>query len=217
MITHKIRAMGTFIVFASTIPVGPTLAVAADAQNPQCALSVSSSPFKAEIYLNKLPGKRTTPDAYTPTLFKNFKSTKVSLTLFKKGYSDTTLLVALAPAATTAIDISMIPLHVQALPAQDKFLRQRFYTHIGKYCLISTPAFIAAGAGLLYYAGKSKKRADDARSYLDKTIVLSGSDFDAMQQQYTNETRKRKTRFGAGIAALGAAAVDLGAGIFLYF
>jgi hypothetical protein len=217
MITHKIRSIGTFIIFASTIPIGPTLAIAADVQTPQCALSISSSPFKAEIYLNKLPGKRTRPDAWTPTLFKNLKSAQISLTLFKKGYSDTTLLVDLIPAATKTIDISMVPLHVQALPAQERFLRQRFCAQIGKYCLISTPAFIAAGAGLLYYAEKSKKKADDARSYLDKTIKLSGPVFDAMQRQYTNETQKRKTRFGAGIAAFGLAAVDLGAGIFLYF
>jgi hypothetical protein len=217
MTTYKIRAAGTFIVFAGTALTCATLAIAGEAQTPQGALSISSSPFKAEIYLNKSPGKKTNPDARTPALFKNLKGSQVSLTLFKKGYSDTTLLVDLTPAATKTIDISMVPLHVLALPAQEKFLRERLYVQVGKYCLISTPAFIAAGTGLLYYADKSKKRVDDARSYLDKTILLSGPEFDAMQRQYTNETRKRNTRFISGIVMFGLAAVDLGAGIILYF
>jgi hypothetical protein len=217
MITQNIRAIVLFVIFASAILISRTDATAADAQTPPCALSISSSPFRAEIYLNRQPGKRTSPDAHTPALFKNIKDKQVSLTLFKKGYLDTTLFLDLTPAATATIDISMVPLHVQALPAQERFLRERFCVQLGKYCLISTPVFAAAGAGLLYYAGKNQKKADEARSYLDKTIRQQGPDYDAMQLQYKNETRKQQTKFITGIVMFGLAAVDLGAGIILFF
>jgi hypothetical protein len=224
MIIQKIHSMGMFIIIASTMLIGQA-SVPADARmvdiktpkNQQITLSISSSPSKAEIYINKEPGKKTSPDAYTPIMLKNIKETTISLTLFKKGYSDTTLLLDFAPATTQNINIFMVPLPVTALEAQNQFLRDRFHVKLGRYCFISFPMFMAAGAGFLYYSENNKEKADKARSYLDKTIIQSGPEFEAMQRQYTNETRKRNLKLITGIALFGVAAVDLGAGLVLYF
>jgi hypothetical protein len=223
MITRKIHDIGMFIIATSAMlfgrtsfPNDTTMDGIEPPKNQQVTLSISSSPSSAEIYIDKKPGKRISPDAYTPATLKNIKSAQISLTLFKKGYLDTTLLLDLTSTNTKNINILMVPPHVKDLEAQDQFLRDRFHAQLGKYCFISCPVFIAAGAGLIYYSGKNKKKADEARSYLDKTI-LRDAKFDAMQQQYTDETSKRNSRLVTGIVLSGLAAIDLGVGIVLYF
>jgi hypothetical protein len=207
----------TMLIGQPAIPGDTTRVDISPTKKTQITLSISSSPTRAEIYINKKPGKKTSPDAYTPATLKSLKKTQMSLTLFKKGYLDTTLLLDLGPTATKNFNIFMVPLYVEALKGQEKFLQDRFYVQLGKYCFISVPVFLAAGAGFLYYAGLNKTKADEARSFIDKSIVQSGPAFDAMQKQYTNETRKRNIKFITGAVMFGVAAVDLGAGIVLYF
>jgi hypothetical protein len=224
MITRKIHAVAMVVIATITMLIGQTPipndttieAIIANKNLPS-TLSVSSLPTSAEIYIDKKPGKRTSPDGYTPETFTNLKNKEIILTLFKKGYSDTTLYLDLTPATTNNINITMVPPHVKALEAQDRFLRDRFLAKIGKYCLISSPVFLAAGAGFLYYSEKNRKKAEEARSYLDRTIIHYGAEFDAMQQQYTYEKQKRNSRFVSGIVLSGLAAIDLGLGIVLYF
>lgn len=180
-------------------------------------LSISSSPSRAEIYIDKKPGKRISPDAYTPAILKNFKTNPLQLTLFKKGYSDTTFVLNAASDATKSIEIFMSPLHVDSLRSQNLFFQERYHAQLGRLCFISSPLFAAAGAGLLYYSEKNRKKADEAKSFIDRTIIPSGPEFNDMEKQYTNETKKRNTRFIAGLVMFGLAAIDIGAGFVLYF
>jgi len=186
-------------------------------KHSSASLAVTSFPAAAEIYIDKKPGKRTSPDAKTPATIKDLKYFQVKLTLFKKGYADTMLHVNILPDKVNHIDISLNTIKPQSIKAQNRLLSDRFHARIGRYCFITSPVFIIGGAGALYYAEKNKKKADVAQAYLEQTIIQSGPTYDVMQRQYTDETRKRNLRFASGIALFGLSAIDLGAGILLYF
>ncbi len=192
MATHKLRMITMFVGVAAMQLIGqpavPGDSSLAGAHASQATLSIRSSPSAAECYIDKKPGTRTRPDGFTPTTLEIPQKPNISLTLFKKGYSDTTILLQRAPAAAGTISVSMIPLHVDSLVAQNRFLRDRFLIRVGRCCLGTSPLFLAAGAGSMYYGKKNKKKADKARLYR-----------------------------AAGLVSLGVGAVDLGAGIILYF
>jgi hypothetical protein len=220
MFTQKIHVGVIFLIFTRSLLIGQPSSVI-DGINtvplPRCTLSITSSPLRAEIYLDKRPEKKISPDGYSPKIFKNINKPKMSVTLFKKGYSDTTLLLDLSSATFTNIDISMVPLHVQALQNQERFIKARLRTRLGKSFFISSPAFIVGGAVLLYFADQNSKSVEEARSDLNNSIIQTGPKFKAMQQHYLDETKQKNIKFIAGVTLLSMAAVSLGAGIILYF
>lgn len=228
MISQKRYFAGVFVMTAitmliaqSSVPDDSAMIDVTPSNKQHAALSISSSPSEAEIYINKKPGKRTSPDASTPATLKNIKIAPISLTLFKKGYSDTTIRLNLAPGTTKYLDIYMFPLHVDSIKSQNRFLRTRFHAKLGRFCFMLSPFLIAGGAGVLYYSKRCGEKADEAKSFLEIcNIIIKPCDkdsIDAMQRQYSNETRKRNLTFIPGIVLSGLAAVDLGAGIILYF
>jgi hypothetical protein len=218
-----IHNVGIFIIFAYAMhfaqtpgPASNTVSENASMQTHETTLSISSSPANAEIYINKNPGKRTRPDAFTPAVLANLKPEQIRLSFFKKGYADTTLLLNLASSVKN-LNILMYPIHVDSLKSQNRFLQQRYNAQLGRLCFVSSPLLAAAGAGLMYYSKKNKDKADKAKSFLENTIITSGSEYDAMQHQYTDEMKKRNLKFYSGIALLGLAAIDAGVGFVLYF
>jgi hypothetical protein len=180
-------------------------------------LSISSFPCSAEVYINKKPNKRIKPDGVTPATFKNPEHASISLTLFKKGFQDTTQLLDIKPNAVNNYEFSLGPLRQESVSAQNKLLRDRLHVQIGRYCFIASPVFIAIGAGLLYFANKNQDKADEAKSYLARSMEQSDQQYTEMQQQYTDEKSKAKVKRGLAVGSFVMAAAALGFGIYLYF
>lgn len=184
----------------------------------QTTLSIASIPSSAEIYINKKPGKRTIPDGRTPATLKKIEHTQLILTLFKKGYSDTTISLSINSNKANSIEIALNTISNQSIDAQNRLLRDRFHVQLGRYCFISSPLFLITGAGFLYYAGKNYQKADDAQDFLKKSILPpTDPRYRAAQRQNNDETRKGDAKRNASIAFFCIGAISLGAGIYLYF
>jgi hypothetical protein len=190
--------------------------------NPQqsfkTTLSISSSPSKAEIYINTKPGKRISPDARTPAVIKNVKGPVIQMTLFKKGYSDSTVFLNLAPNKTKNIDISLNPLRPEAIDIQNRILRDRFHARVGRFCFITSPLFILAGAGCLYYAEKNYKNAEEANSNYNRSMRPENSpEKIALKKQFDDETTNGNVKRNIAIGSFGIGAIALVAGLCFYF
>lgn len=213
-ISEKIMEVQEGIPFSYPVGIDQNIKNSIDGKT---SLYITSSPSIAEVYLNKKPSKRTSPDTRTPAIIKNLKNTSVNLTLFKKNYTDTTLSFEVFPGKVNRIDISLEKIKPELVNVQNKFLSDRAHVRAGKILVFSSPLFIAGGAGLMYLSEKNRRKADEARSYLEKTILQTGSKYEAMQRQYDEESYERSTKFYPGIALLSLAVIDLGIGLVLYF
>lgn len=188
-----------------------------NSKDDQTSLYITTNPAGAEVYLDKKPGKRISPDFKTPGTIDHFKNPNVNVTLFKKGYADTTISFNILPGKSKNIDISLKKISPETAGAQKRLLKDRTHVKIGRVCIYTSPIFIAGGAGLIYLSEKNRQKAEDARDYLDKTIVRSGQTYDDMVQQFDDESNSRDLKFFSGIALFGLAAIDLGGGLILFF
>jgi hypothetical protein len=181
-------------------------------------LSITSIPSRAEVYINKKPGKKISPDARTPATIKNIENSRLSLTLFKKGYADTTLALNIISGKVNDIEVTLGAIMKESIDNQNRLLRQRFHAQIGRCCFIASPVFLIIGAGFLYYAEQNYKTAKDAKIFLDNSL-RPATDPQQMitQKRYNDETKKGDSKRNTAVAFFGIGALALGAGIIFYF
>jgi hypothetical protein len=177
-----------------------------------------SIPPDAELYINKKPGKRVVPDASTPARLKFPHDSTLILTLFKKGYADTTFSIDVRSNGTNGRDITMNPLSQTQTGVQNRFVRDRYHALLGRYCFISSPVFVIAGACFLYLSGKNYHNADNAQYFLKNTILPpTDAKVTAAQQEFSDETSSGNAKRNASIVFFSLGTLALGAGFCLYF
>jgi hypothetical protein len=182
------------------------------------AVSISSFPLGAEIYINKKPGRKISPDARTPITISGVQGPSVWMTLFKKGYSDTTFALVLAPFQTKFVDINLAPLRAEGIDAQNRLLHDRVQARLGKYYLVASPLFLAAGAGCLYFAEKNFQSAEAALLKYNQSLrTADDPEKKALDKVRQDETDKGNLKRYAAIGAFGFGGLALTAGIILYF
>jgi hypothetical protein len=201
-----------------TYPDDSTMVDLGPQKSYKTTLSISSFPAEAEIYLNTKPGKRIRPDAHTPAIIKNIEGSAIQMTLFKKGYSDTTILLNLGSNVPKNVDISLAPIRAAGIDDQNQLLHDRFNARLGKCFFITTPLLIGAGAGFLYYAEKAYDKAKKTRTFLENTLLPSTDPkVVETQQQYNDEVKKADMKRNFSIASFGVGVMTLSIGLLLYF
>jgi hypothetical protein len=179
-------------------------------------LSISSTPKNAEVYINKKPGSRIEPDAHTPASLKSGTNAQINLTLFKKGYADTTFVIDIVPCQTTMASVTLRGLDQKALAEQNDMLWKRCKVRIGRFSLISSPVFLIGAVGLFYLAQHDYKDAKDAKDFLDNAITRTDQ-YTAMEKKYSDSNRRGNTKTSFGFVLLGIGCIAAGTGLVLYF
>lgn len=179
-------------------------------------LTLSSVPQDAEIYVNKKPGPRVEPEAHTPATIKIANCASVNVTLFKKGYTDTSFSLDLLPDQTVAASVSLRDLAQDLFPGQKSMLKQRLKVRIGRCCLISSPVFLIGAGSLFFFAQRDYATAKDANDYVNSMIAKT-PEYSLKQQEITDYNRKGDTKTNFGFFLLGLGCIAAGAGIALYF
>ncbi len=117
------------------------------------------------------------------------------------------------PNDSAMVDFSLPPIRPAGIDA-----RNRFHKRIGKGCFITSPLFIIAGAGFLYYAVKGYDNSEKTKNFLDHTLLPSTDEkIVEMHRQYNDEIRKADTQRNLAVAFFGLGAVTLSVGLILYF
>jgi hypothetical protein len=181
-------------------------------------VSVSSFPSKAEIYINRKPGKKISPIARTPATINDVEGPAVQMTLFQKGFSDTTFILNLEQFQAKYVNISLPPLRAEGIDAQNQLLHDRFQVNLGRWCFYVSPLFLAAGAGCLYYADKNFKKADAIQiTYNQSFRPENDPQKKALVKQRDDELDQGKMKRYAAIGSFGVGALVFATGLFLYF
>jgi hypothetical protein len=199
-----------------TFPLAANVLQVETNKDGQTSLQIGTDPPAVEVYIDKKPGKRVSPYARTPITISNLKNPSISVTLFKKGYSDTTISLNLISGKVNQIDITLGEIKPEAVTAQNNLLHERAQVKLGKVCLISSPFFIAGGAGLLYISEKNRKKANEISKYVN-TSFTSKAEYENKKSQFDNEVQNWKMKCYPGIALLGLGALECAFGFILYF
>jgi hypothetical protein len=112
----------------------------------------------------------------------------------------------------------MNPLSQTQTGVQNRFVRDRYHALLGRYCFISSPVFVIAGACFLYLSGKNYHNADNAQYFLKNTILPpTDAKVTAAQQEFSDETSSGNAKRNASIVFFSLGTLALGAGFCLYF
>lgn len=199
-----------------TFPLAANVSLVETSKDGLTSLRISSDPTAAEVYIDKKPGKKVSPNAMTPATISHLKNPSISVTLFKKNFADTTISLNLISGKVNQIDISLSTIGPESVSAQNNLLRERAQVKLGKACFITTPFFLIGGAGLLYLSEEHRKKANEAGEYVNNSFS-SSPEYGTRQIQHKNETTNWKKKFYPGIALLGVGAIDCVIGCILYF
>jgi hypothetical protein len=180
-------------------------------------LCVSTTPPNAEVYVNKTPSKKVEPDAVTPATLKNLAYAQPRITVFKKGYIDTSFSVDLRPWNITHVNVGLRSADSKTAASQQTLINDRWKVRVGRCALVASPILLAGAGVLLYLAQKDYKVANNADYFLSNTIVDSGERYNAMRKQYDDATRKGDLKSGGGFSLLGLGVLAGGVGITLFF
>lgn len=178
---------------------------------------ISSNPSEVEVYLNNKPGRKVAPDKITPAIFEDIESGKLTVTLFKIGYKDTSFFFDLQPNQTSELIINMEKERDDNILIQKKLVKKRKQRKIGLSMDIGGAVGIAGGT-LFYILGAADNNdALDAKEYLENSVIKSGPDYDEqlkINQEKSDSAAWKKT---LGYSLWGAGAVSLGLGLVFTF
>lgn len=181
------------------------------------SILLTSFPSEAEVYFNKQPGRRVWKNGVTPMAIPANKGSGLLVTIFKKGYDNTTYQIDFAKDKNT-LHVALLPLAPENIGAQHLYLSDRAKSRTGLGFLLAAPAFLGAGGYALYYTLNQKKDADDAAAFMKKTL-LPKSDAEYLRYKDSYNQAKTKTTIGRQwtIAAGSAGAALLVIGAILYW
>jgi hypothetical protein len=142
---------------------------------PRTTVRVESNPGSAEVYLDEKPSLYLSPSHLTPAAMFDVRPGKDrTLSFFKVGYYDTTLVVEEIPAyQTTRFSVELRPVSdLNLIASQKSFVAKRKKKRIGKYLLYSAILPALAGGTYYYLAQDDYTKADKNASLYNNAGVL---------------------------------------------
>jgi hypothetical protein len=199
-----------------TFPLSANVTQVETNKDGQTSLQIGTDPTAVEVYIDKKPGKRVSPNARTPITISHLTNPSISVTLFKKGYADTTISLNLISGKGNQIDIALSKIQPDAVTAQNRLLSERSHFKMGKVCLITSPFFIAGGAALVYLSERDRKQANKTSAYVNNSFT-STTEYEELIQQHKKEVQNWKMKSYPGFALLGLGIIECTLGFILYF
>jgi hypothetical protein len=125
--------------------------------------------------------------------------------------------VALSRNKENLVSIELKPADADYLKLQTRFLSQRAKRRVGFRLSLASLVLAAGGATSIILSQKDYQSAKEAKSRLDQAVILSGPDYnsDLALNKKKNDAGNLKSTLGYGL--LGASALGLGIGVYLYF
>lgn len=178
-------------------------------------LHISTTPHAADVYINnKKPDFSRNPDYVSPA-FMEIQGDKnsVLLTLFKIGYTDTTINVTLSSRDTSYLIVGLQEDYDPAnADIKNKILAKRKRKFVGHVLMgISVVPFLAS-AGAAIYSAQQIKKADNDKKRLNHSLIRDGENYDNIKENFKDHRNQAKMHkkmayteaiVGAGFLSLG--------------
>jgi hypothetical protein len=196
---------------------GETRQVSLELVKAKTQLKVISSPLDAEVYINKRPNKHTKPDEKTPIVFPDIQDKNVKISLFKIGYHDTAISMPITPFQMNNCFVELSKAGAKEIGKQKKMVSERGKARLSYYFLGGALAAAVGGGIVCYLAQQDYNKADNAKQFLETTVVTSGPVYQSKVQENQDACNAGNLKRNAAIAIWGIGAVALGFGLVFYF
>lgn len=180
------------------------------------ALKVLTDPSEAEVYIDGQISKSRWPDRISPAMFENIAGDSLTVSLFKPGYLDTAVRVAMVPNKENLVGVHLVKADAVLEKLQRSLVRKRSDRRIGIGLSLGALALAAGGGAAEYLAQKDYKDALGAKNRLDQALVRD-ADYDALVARNEARTNSGNRKSYIGYGLFGTAAIAAAAGLVLYF
>lgn len=183
-------------------------------------LHVSTNPTMVDIFVNRSNiDFSSSPDYVSPNFVKlPPKDTAVRITLFQKGYSDTTINVTLSPKDTSFLIVSLRQNYDDELiEKQERLLAHRTRKSLGHKLIIGSAIPFVSSAIAAIATQRYIKNTRKDRDAIQNSLIRDSDSYRETKDSFKENRSKAKTAKAIGGTTLGIGIVVLSAGLILSF
>ena len=206
------KVFGILCFFVAALP-------ASDFSDSARTLRISSWPLGAELYLGDRPGSFVRESSCkSPHDFHLERSDSiVRVTLFKPGYSDTTLDIRVTDSPQSFAWIELEEADLEKIEFQEKILDRRKNRHIGKILFASSLLPLSLTGTFTALSTLRFRDADRAREKIENSVIREGEEYRSSKKKFSDAKKGGKNYRTAAGVSLGFSALFLVSAIIFSF
>lgn len=192
---------------------------ASDISDSARTLRISSWPIGAELYLGNRPGSfvRKSPIKSPHEIRLGNSDTTVRVTLFKPGYSDTTLDIRVSAFPQNFTWIELEEADLDRIESQEKILDRRKDRQTGKILFVSSLLPLSLSGTFAVLSQIRFQDADRAREKIEKSVIRKGERYRTFEKEFSDAKKSGKDFRTAAAVSLGFSALFLVSAVIFYF
>ncbi len=212
----------TKAIFRGSLQILFLLAATLSASDPSDStrtLRISTWPSGAELYIGNRPASfaRKAPFRSPHELRLESADTVVRATLFKPGYSDTTLDIHVADFPHSFAWIALEEADLYKIELQEQILDRRKNRQVGKILFASSLVPLALAGTFAAIAESRFQDAEKARKKIENSVIREGKAYRSFERTFSNAKESGKNYRTAAIVSLGFSALFLVSAVIFYF
>lgn len=195
-------------------------ATAICAQEAPKYLHISTNPSYADAYVNETRAPiASNPDVKLPGYIRVPEGeSSVLVTIFKPGFSDTTISINVSQADTSYLIVALTPsFDDELLQDQQKSLMRRARRNIGHKVLFASAVPLIASGIAAIVAHSEIKQANEKKEAIEKSLIREGDDYMNNIDKFNEHRDRANTSKNVAIGTAIGGAIILGFGIVLSF
>ncbi len=206
------KVFGFLCFFVATLSAG-------DFSDSAKTLRISSWPLGAELYLGERPGSFVRKSSIkSPYDFRLENSDSiVRVTLFKPGYSDTTLDIRVTASPQSFAWIELEEADLDKIEIQEQILDRRKKRQIGKILFASSLLPLSLTGTFAAISALRFRDADRAREKIENSVIREGEEYRSFEKKFSDAKKSGKNYRAAAGVSLGFSALFLVSAIIFYF
>lgn len=192
---------------------------AGDFSDSAKTLRISSWPLGAELYLGERPGSfvRKSPIKSPHDVPLGSSDSIVRVTLFKPGYSDTTLDIRITASKQNFTWIELEEADLTQIEEQEKILDRRKHRQIGKFLFASSLLPLSLTGTFAAISNFRFQDADRAREKIENSVIREGEKYRSFEKDFSDAKKSGKNYRTAAAVSLGFSALFLVSAVIFYF
>lgn len=180
-------------------------------------LRVLTRPSDAEVYIDGKPRVGKWPDHLTPALIDGFEEDTVRLTIFKVGYVMREVVRPVEHNRVNEFKIALKEAPVELMREQKTLVKKRKQRRVGWVLTVGGVGLLAGGTTTFLLARSDYAEAEDIKDRLDRSVVHTGPEYEALVQENQDKTDSGNTKSILSYALWGAGAVASTLGLVFVF
>lgn len=196
-----------------------SMLLASDFPDSTRTLRISSWPLGAELYLGERPAsfvrKSSIKSPHNVPLGSS--DSIVRVTLFKPGYSDTTLDIRVSASPQSFAWVELEEADLDKIEIQEQILDRRKDRQIGKILFASSLLPLSLSGTFAAISSHRFRDADRTRKKIESSVIREGEEYRTFEKKFSEAKKSGKDYRTAAAVSLGFSALFLVSAVIFYF